>query len=108
MYEDGEGVKQNYVLAAKWYRRAAEHVPDFGGAGQGRNNLALLYLNGRGVPQDYIQAYMWFSLAKFKAEKCGPGLSNLGSAAQQMTPAQILEAERRVQEWRVKHNDQQD
>ena len=108
MYEDGEGVKQNYVLAAKWYRRAAEHIPDFGGAGQGRNNLGLLYLNGRGVPQDYIQAYMWFSLAKFKTEKCGPGLSNLGLAAQQMTPVQILEAERRVQEWRVKHNDQQD
>jgi len=108
MYEDGEGVKQNYVLAPKWYRRAAEHVPDLGGAGQGRNNLGLLYLNGRGVPQDYIQAYMWFSLAKFKTEKCGPGLSNLGLAAQQMTPVQILEAERRVQEWRVKHNDQQD
>jgi hypothetical protein len=32
MYEDGEGVKQSYVLAAKWYRKAAEHVPDLGGA----------------------------------------------------------------------------
>src|SRR6516162_9216493 len=108
MYEDGEGVKQNYVLAAKWYRRAAEHVPDLGGAGQGRNNLGLLYLDGRGVPQDYIQAYMWFSLANFKTKKCGPGLSNLALVAQQMTPVQILEADRRVQEWRVKHNDQQD
>jgi TPR repeat protein len=35
MYEDGEGVKQSYALAAKWYRKAAEHVPDLGGAGQG-------------------------------------------------------------------------
>jgi len=31
MYEDGEGVHQNYVMAAKWYHQAAEHVPDFGG-----------------------------------------------------------------------------
>jgi TPR repeat protein len=35
MYKDREGVKQNYVLAAEWYRKAAEHVPNFGGAGQG-------------------------------------------------------------------------
>jgi hypothetical protein len=50
------------------------------------------------------------SLANFKTEKCGPGLSNLALnlAAQQMTPVQILEAERRVQEWRVNHNDPQD
>ena len=52
MYEEREGVKQNYFLAARCYRRAAEHVPDLGGAGQGRNNLGMLYL----------QAYMWFSL----------------------------------------------
>jgi TPR repeat protein len=50
MHEDGEFVSQNYTLAAKWYRKAAEHVPNRGGAGQGRNNLALLYLNGLGVP----------------------------------------------------------
>jgi hypothetical protein len=24
MYEDGEGVKHSYVLAAKWYRKAGE------------------------------------------------------------------------------------
>jgi len=30
MYEDGEGVEQNYALAAEWYRKAAEHVPDLG------------------------------------------------------------------------------
>jgi hypothetical protein len=61
MYEDGEGVQQNYVMAAKWYRKAAERVPDFGGARQGRNNLGLLYLNGLGVPKDLVHAYTWFS-----------------------------------------------
>jgi len=62
-YEWGEGVEQDYVKAAYWFRRAAEHVPNLGGAGQGRNNLGLLYADGDGVPKDYVQAYMWFSLA---------------------------------------------
>src|ERR1700722_8493356 len=42
MYEVGEFVSQNYALAAKWYRKAAEHVPNRGGAGVARNNLGLL------------------------------------------------------------------
>jgi len=108
MYEDGEGVKQNYALAAKWYREAAEHVPDLGGAGQGRNNLGLLYLDGRGVPRDYVQAYMWFRLSLGGTAKCGPHTSNLSSAAQQMTTAEIEEAEHKVEEWKIRHHDQQD
>jgi hypothetical protein len=108
MYEDGEGVKQSYALAAKWYRKAAEHVPDLGGAGQGRNNLGLLYLNGLGVPRDYGQAYIWFRLSLGSISKCGPSNSNLSSAAQQMTTAEIEEAEHMVKEWKIRHHDQQD
>lgn len=102
MYEDGRGVKQNYILAARWYRKAAEHVPDFGGASQGRNNLGLLYLDGRGVRKDYIQAYMWFSLFRGKPNR------NLAYAREHMTEQQILEAERKVKEWKLRHHDQQD
>lgn len=101
MYEDGEGVNQNYVRAARWYRKAAEHVPDLGGAGQGRNNLGLLYLDGHGVPRDYIQAYMWFSLFRGEPNR------NLAFAKQHMTDQQILEAERRVKKWKIRHHDQQ-
>ena len=108
MYEDGEGVKQSYVLAAKWYRKSAEHVPDFGGAGQGRNNLGLLYLEGRGVPRDYVQAYMWFRLSLGNTSKCPPRRSNLSSAAQQMTMAEIDQAEHKVEEWKIRHHDKQD
>ena len=85
-----EGVKQDFHLAAKWYRKAAEHVPDLGGAGQGRNNLGMLYLNGGGVPQDYVQAYMWFSLSGGKPNP------NVAYAKERMTQQQILEAERKV------------
>jgi uncharacterized protein len=95
MYEEGEGVQQNYKQAAKWYRKAAEHVPNLGGAGQGRNNLGLLYLYGRGVPKDYVQAYMWFSLTN--CEKC------LSDVKDEMTPAQILKAERMAAKWKRHH-----
>ena len=95
MYENGEGVAQNYVLAAKWYRKAAEHVPDFGGAGQGRNNLGLLYLSGRGVSKDLLRAYMWFRLAGTEV--------NLSDAKAQMTAAQVGEAERMATEWKSSH-----
>ncbi|HVS88791.1 MAG TPA: tetratricopeptide repeat protein [Candidatus Acidoferrum sp.] len=95
MYEEGEGVKENYVLAAKWYRKAADHLPDLGGAGQGRNNLGLLYLDGLGVQKNYVQAYMWFRLANDD--------TNLSYAKAQMTPAQVLKAERMAAKWKSHH-----
>jgi len=98
MYENGEGMRQDYALAANWYRKAAEHVPDFGGAGQGRNNLGMLYMQGLGVPRDYVQAYMWFSLTNSE-----PPNPNLSQAKDQMTPAQVSEAERMLEEWRRNH-----
>jgi TPR repeat protein len=62
MYEEGRGVKQDYALAAKWYLKAAEHAPDLGGAGQGRDNLGMLYLQGLGVPKDYVSRLYVVSL----------------------------------------------
>jgi TPR repeat protein len=96
MYENSEGVTQNYTIAAKWYKKAAEHYPDLGGAGQGRNNLGMLYLYGRGVPRDCVQAYMWFRLTNFE--------TNLSLAKAHMTPEQILEAERFAAEWKSQHS----
>src|ERR1700752_5081721 len=97
MYENGEGAIRNCSLAAKWYRKAAEHDPDLGGAGQGRNNLGMLYLYGRGVPKDYVQAYMWFRLADFESNP------NLSLAESHLNPKQILEAEHFVEQWKSQH-----
>jgi TPR repeat protein len=55
-YESGIEVVENSRLAAKWYRKAAEHVSQPGVARQGRNKLGLLNIEGRGVPQNYVQA----------------------------------------------------
>lgn len=97
MYENGEGVPQSYSHAAEWYRRAAEQVPHFGGASQGRNNLGILYMKGLGVPKNYVQAYMWFRLARTEA--------NLSYARSQMYPAQISKAERMATEWKAHHSE---
>jgi Sel1 repeat len=86
MYESGRGVSQNYQLAAEWYRKAAEHGPDLGGAGQGRNNLGLLYLEGRGIPKDIVQAYMWFKLES-------PSNVNLLITKSRMTSEQIRQGD---------------
>jgi hypothetical protein len=96
-YEDGDGVEQNYALAAEWYRKAAEHVPNLGGAGQGRNNLGILYMDGLGVPKDYVQADMWFSLAGTEA--------NQAAVQVEMTPSQILKAQQMADEWKKQHPD---
>jgi TPR repeat protein len=94
-YEDGEGVGQNYKLAAECYRTAAEHVPNLGGAGQGRNRLGLLYMQGLGVPQDYVQAYFWFSLDGEEG--------NAAQAREHLTPTQIRGVERLIDEWEQQH-----
>lgn len=47
MYARGEGVPQDYVEAAKWYRKAAEQ-----GNADAQTTLGLMYSEGVGVPKD--------------------------------------------------------
>jgi uncharacterized protein len=98
MYENGEGVPLDYVKAAEWYRAACEHRPDLGGAGQGCNNLGLLYLHGNGVRRDMSEAYKYFEIAG--AER------NVEIAKRKMTAPEAAEAQRRTKEWIESHPDQ--
>ncbi len=98
MYENAEGVQQDYAQAARWYGAACEHRPDYGGAGQGCNNLGLLYLDGRGVEQNKREAYKYFKLSNSD--------SNLASVKSCMTPEEINDAEHRVQQWLEAHPEQ--
>ncbi len=61
MYRDGEGVPQDYVEAAKWYRRAAEQ-----GNAWAQGNLGWMYFFGYGVPRDNIEANKWIRKAAEK------------------------------------------
>jgi len=58
-YDTGEGVRQDYAEAAKWYRKAAEQ-----GYAEAQFNLGTMYDEGRGVRQDYAEAAKWYRKAK--------------------------------------------
>ena len=58
MYEQGQGVRQDYAQAVQWYRKAAEQ--GYAGA---QVNLGLMYEQGQGVRQDYAQAVQWYRRA---------------------------------------------
>jgi TPR repeat protein len=60
IYEDGQGVQQNYLEAFNWYKRAAQR--------QNPNPIAeyaigKLYEEGHGVPKDTAEAVKWLRLA---------------------------------------------
>ena len=58
MYNNGEGVPQDYAEALKWFRLAADQ-----GYAIAQNNLGVMYESGEGVPQDYAEALKWYRLA---------------------------------------------
>ena len=58
MSEKGQGVQQDYVVAVKWYRRAAEQ-----GDANAQYNPGFMYHYGQGVQQDYAEAVKWFRRA---------------------------------------------
>ncbi len=66
MFEDGNGIEQNFSVAARWYRQAAEqgHTP-------GQRSLARLYMNGLGVPQNTANALLWYRAAAEQSDAFG-------------------------------------
>ena len=66
-----------------------------------QNNLGLVYGNGQGVPQDYVRAYMWFGLAAAQGDE--RARKNRNIVAEQLTPDQIIEAQKLAREWMEKH-----
>lgn len=84
-----EASATNLRQAGIWFKAAAT-----AGHGPSMVNLGWLYLQGRGVPQDYVLGYMWLILA----QSVGQPLALEDSAAlrQQMTAAQINEAQQRA------------
>ncbi len=131
LYNDGNGVPQDYRQAKQWFEKAAEK----GHAGA-QVNLGTLYLHGDGAPQSAQMALFWFRRAAEQKDALafaklglmyaqGQGVLqdyiqahmwyNLSAAhgeqraaeardalASKMTPAQIAEAQRLAREWKPK------
>ena len=55
MYYRGDGVQQNYVVAADWFLKVAEQ-----GYALAQYNLGVMYDNGRGVPENDRTAVQWY------------------------------------------------
>ena len=66
MYYNGEGVDEDFVLAAQWYRKAADQ-----GCGIAQYNLGVCYHNGQGVCQSLDQAKEWYYEAAKQGYRIG-------------------------------------
>ena len=51
MFNNGKGVKQDYLQCVSWYRKAAEQ-----GHAKAQYNLGVAYTLGKGVKRDRLQA----------------------------------------------------
>ena len=95
MYANGLGVAKDPVEAAKWWRLAADQNYT-----KAQLNIGTLYATGQGVPENKVHAYLWFSLAAAGDDLTALNFRN--RVAQDMTPAQIAEAQKLAREWKPK------
>ena len=95
LYYNGEGVRKDYQQALRWFRLAADQ-----GEALAQTKMAVMYDEGQGVSKNIVQAYKWYSLAATNGDK--PASLLRDSLADQMTKAQIAEAQKLAQEWKTK------
>ncbi len=93
LYLTGQGVRANAATGISWYRRAAE-----AGHPVAQLNLGDFHARGAGVPRDMTTAYVWLSLAAEQGSVWAE--ERRGEIARAMNPAQIAEAETRIQALR--------
>ena len=87
MYDNGEGVVQDYKTAAKWYTLAAEQ-----GNASAQYSLGVMYGNGNGVIQDNIYAHMWWNISASNGDKSASKYREI--IAKEMTSADISAAQK--------------
>lgn len=100
MYDLGKGVPQDYAEAVRWYRLAAAQ-----GSASAQLALGEQYELGHGVPQDFVMAHMWYNLATAHAPDPRSWLlteatNRRDRLVNQMTPAQIAEAQKLARDWK--------
>jgi len=94
MYDNGDGVPQDYKEAVKWWKLSAEQ-----GRASAQYNLGLMYKNGQGVPQDYVLAHMWWNICGSSGDKdC---VKNRNILEKEMSPSQIEKAQDMARNWNL-------
>jgi hypothetical protein len=97
MYLRGQGVPQNFAVAAYWL-----HLASAAGVPTAQYFFGLMNDKGQGVPQDFVLAQAWLNLAVAHAE---PRLRSRwvlirDAVASKMSEWQLAEARRLAYEWR--------
>lgn len=97
MYLRGQGVPQNFAVAAYWL-----HLASAAGLPAAQYFFGLMYDKGQGMAQDFVLAQAWLNLAVAHAEPWQRNKWALirDAVASKMTEAQLDEARRLAYEWR--------
>ena len=66
MYHQGQGVRQDYTQARRWFEKAASQ-----GEAAAQYNLGVMYHQGQGVRQDIKRAKEYFGQACDSGEQQG-------------------------------------
>ena len=91
MYENGQGVPQDYAEAVKWVRLAADQ-----GHAEAQQHLGYMHHFGHGVLEDYVIAHMWYNIASANGD---PNAANMKAVVKSLiTSADILEAQAMARE----------
>lgn len=93
-YETGEGVPQNFKIAANWYRKAAEQ-----GYPLAQTKLGVMYGDGSGVQRNWVNAYMLLELAANNGEQAAYKLRS--GLSEMMPQEQIEKAKALARNWKV-------
>lgn len=95
MHFHGRGVKQDYVEAAKLYRKIQYYNESV------LLRLGWMHENGKGVPQDLAEAHKWFSLASgYEGEIRSQGSDGRDRVETRMSDAERAEAWRRYEQYK--------
>ena len=97
MYLRGQGAPQNYQVAAKWFKAAANANEP-----AAQYFLGQLYDRGLGVAQDFVLAEAWLELAVAGAEPQWRRSWTLirDAVASKLSRADLEEAQRLAADWR--------
>lgn len=91
MYAAGQGVDQDFDIATKWFRKAAEK-----GVGDAQHRLGKLYESGEGVPMDMEYAFGWYAVAAHVGN--AKAAEALETARLKLSGKELIEAQKLAQE----------
>jgi GAF domain-containing protein len=98
-YAVGDGVKQDYSEAARWFSMAAAQ-----GNVDAQATLAAYYLSGTGVAKDLSKAYFWAVLAQAGGDKASK--YRIPNIASRMTHEQLVAVQDQANNWLKEHRAQ--